>query len=473
MKTFLDDNFLLSCDSARRLYFDYAAGEPIYDYHSHLVAREIADDRRFDNLTQVWLDGDHYKWRAMRTAGIDEDLITGDADDQLRFFTFANIVPQCIGNPIYHWTHMELKHPLGLSGILLGPETAAEIWRQSQIRLQDPAMSARGLLQQFNVRMLATTDDPADSLEAHKQARDDVTMTIAMRPTWRPDLLLKPESGDFLSWVEALGEAADIAIGSFADLLDALGARLDFFAEMGCVASDHGLDRFEFHDDSTSADTIFRQRMNGRLPDAGEIIAWRSELALWLGREYASRGWVMQLHIGAQRDNNARMLRRLGPNTGFDSIGDEPYALSLARYLDALDTDGSLPRTILYCLNPRDNEVMATMIGNFQGDGVPGKLQFGSAWWFNDQKDGILRQLTSNAQMSLLARFVGMLTDSRSLLSFSRHEYFRRILCDLIGSWVEAGEAPADFDLLGSMVRDISSRNTVAYFGLDEPPAIR
>jgi len=467
MKTFLGEDFLLGSDAARRLYFDYAADEPIYDYHSHLPAAEIAHDRRFDNLTEIWLDGDHYKWRAMRTAGVDEALITGDTSHYERFRAFASVVPQCVGNPIYHWTHMELRRPLGIDGMLLSAATADDVWRRGRERLAAEDFGARGLLRQFGVRMVGTTDDPIDSLEAHAEMARDPKLEIAVLPTWRPDVLFKPERDDFVAWIEALGEAADVAISGYGALLEALGRRLDHFASRGCLSSDHGFDRLRFSPLHTAPEPLFARRLAGRRLEDAEAIALRSALAVWLGREYARRGWVMQLHIGAQRDNNSRMHERLGPSSGFDSIGDLPYAEPLAQFLDALEREGALPKTILYGLNPRDNEMLATMSGNFQGGAIPGKIQQGSAWWFNDQTDGIRRQLTSVAQMGLLSRFVGMLTDSRSFLSFSRHEYFRRILSDLIGGWIEAGEAPADYDLVGGIVRDICSRNTVAYFGLD------
>ena len=472
MTPFLDDNFLLRSETARRLYFEHAADQPIYDYHNHLIPAEIAGDRRFDNLAQIWLDGDHYKWRAMRTAGIDERLITGDASDYDKFVAFANVMPLCIGNPIYHWAHMELRRPFGIRDRLLGPDTADEIWHASKSLLADPAYGARGILESFNVKMVATTDDPVDSLEHHVAVRSDASCSIRMLPTWRPDRLFKPERDDFVAYIEALGEAAGVDIDNYERLLEALDARLDHFASLGCVSADHGFDRLPFCASAAGNPAqIFEKRLAGRTLTADEAVSWFSSLVVWLGRQYAKRGWVMQLHIGARRDNNSTMLERLGPNTGYDSIGDANYSDALAGLLDALNRDDALPKTILYCLNPRDNEMLATMTGNFQGGGVPGKLQFGSAWWFNDQKDGMQRQLTALAQMGLLSQFVGMLTDSRSLVSFSRHEYFRRLLCDLIGGWVEAGEAPADFDLLGKLVEDVCVNNTVAYFGLGETRA--
>ena len=468
MRSFLDENFLLRSDTARRLYFEHAATQPIYDYHSHLDPAAIARDRHYDNLTELWLDGDHYKWRAMRAAGVPERLITGDAADYEKFAAFATILPQCIGNPLYHWTHMELKFPLGLPDVLLSAATAERVWRLSREQLAPASMSTRGLLAAFDVRMIGTTDDAIDSLDAHAAIAADRSLDIAVLPTWRPDLLFKPEHDDFLNWIGALGQSAGIEIRDYGDLLDALIRRLQHFARHGCVSADHGFDRFEFHGptDAATAEALFARRLRNQPLSATERVAWRSGMATWLGHQYAERGWVMQLHIGALRNNNSRMLERIGPNSGFDSIGDGGYAEPLARFLDTLDREGALPRTILYGLNPRDYEMLATMAGNFPGNGQAAKVQLGSAWWFNDQKDGILRQLTSVANMGLLARFIGMLTDSRSFLSFSRHEYFRRILCDLIGGWVEAGEAPADEELLGSIVRDIGSRNTVACFGL-------
>jgi glucuronate isomerase len=467
MADFPGENFLLRSEPARRLYFDHAATRPIYDYHSHLDPAAIADDRRFDNLTQIWLDGDHYKWRAMRAAGVPERLITGDADDREKFRAYAAVVPQCLGNPLYHWTHMELARPLGLGGLLLGPDTAETIWERSRERLAEPACSARGILADFGVRMIGTTDDPVDTLAAHAAIASDPACAVTVLPTWRADLLFKPERPQFAGWIRALARAAEVDIGNYEDLLEALERRLDHFALHGCISADHGFDRFEFHAADGSVDELFSRRLSGEALTAAEAVMFRSAIAVWLGQQYANRGWVMQLHLGAQRDNNGRMLARLGPASGFDSIGDASYAEPLARFLDTLDRDGALPRTILYGLNPRDHEMLATLAGSFPGDGVAAQVQLGSAWWFNDQQDGIRRQLTTVANMGLLSRFVGMLTDSRSLLSFSRHEYFRRILCDFIGGWVKRGEAPADYTLLGGMVEDICCRNTMSFFGLD------
>lgn len=471
-KEFLGEDFLLASDAGRRLYHDYAAGEPIYDYHSHLSPLELASDRRFANLTQIWLDGDHYKWRALRTAGVAEELITGHADDRARFAAWAATVPQCVGNPLYHWTHLELQRYFGVRD-LLSPTTAESIWQRCNAALAGDGYGARGLLRRMNVRMVGTTDDPIDDLAAHAELAADRSFDIAVLPTWRPDRALKIELDGFASYVEELGAVAGLEIRGFDDLCAALARRLEHFAAHGCVSADHGADvlRFGKVADDGALNRVLMKRLEGRALDEAEITQHATALQLWLGREYARRGWVMQLHMGAQRNNRTRGLEQIGPNSGFDSIGDRVYAAPLAALLDALDRDDALPRTILYCLNPRDNEMLATMAGNFQGGGVAGKMQFGSAWWFNDQQDGILRQLTCVAQMGLLSRFVGMLTDSRSLLSFPRHEYFRRILCDLVGGWVERGEAPRDFDLLGGLVKDVCSRNAVTYFGLDRAAA--
>ncbi|MGD8340646.1 MAG: glucuronate isomerase, partial [Gammaproteobacteria bacterium] len=374
MGGFLAEDFLLGSEAARRLYFDHAMDEPIYDYHSHLDPRWIASDHRFDNLTEIWLDGDHYKWRAMRVAGISEELITGMADPRARFLAFASVVPQCIGNPIYHWVHMELRKPFGIE-TLLDASTADTIWKLGRERLAETQFSARGLLEQFDVRMIGTTDDPADPLDNHASIASDPDFDIAVLPTWRPDILFKPERDDFVDWIETLAEAADTSIRNYADLLEALTRRLDDFDAHGCVSADHGFDHLTFTGNAGAPETVFQSRLEGNRPGSEELVSWRSALAIWLGKQYAARGWVMQLHIGAQRDNNSRMLEQLGPNSGFDSIGDTNYAEPLAAFLDALDREASLPRTILYGLNPRDNEMLATMAGNFPGDGEPAKIQ--------------------------------------------------------------------------------------------------
>ncbi len=468
MKRFMGEDFLLSSETARRLYHDYAADQPIYDYHCHLPPQEIAQDRRFDNLSQIWLEGDHYKWRALRSAGVGEHLITGAASDIDKYRAWARTVPQCIGNPLYHWTHLELRRPFGITDTLFGPDSAESVWHQCNEMLAQPQFSARGIMQQMKVRMVGTTDDPVDNLDHHRAIAADTSFDISVLPTWRPDLAFKIELDGFADYMIRLGTAADTDIRRFADLLDALTLRLDHFAAHGCCAADHGIEIVRYADVPSEAvlDGILAKRLGGKPLSEVEIDQFGTAVQVWLGQQYAGRNWVMQMHIGAQRNNNSRLFHAVGANIGFDSISDRPFAQPLASLLDAMDCSDQLPKTILYCLNPSDNEVMATMIGNFQGGGIAGKVQFGSGWWHNDQKDGMIRQLVSLSQLGLLSRFVGMLTDSRSFLSYTRHEYFRRILCDLLGSWVENGEAPADFALLGNMVTDICSANAVAYFGL-------
>lgn len=468
MNAFLDDDFLLATPTAVRLYHDYARDQPIYDYHCHLNPQAIAEDQRFDNLTRIWLDGDHYKWRGMRTAGVEERLITGDADDHDKFLAWARTVPKCLGNPLYHWTHLELRRPFGITDTVLNPDSAERIWQQCNELLAQPAFSARGILKQMRVRMVGTTDDPVSTLEHHRVIAADEGVDIEVAPSWRPDRAFKIELDGFADYLVELGQAADVDIRRFADLLTALERRLQHFAEHGCRAADHGIEivRFAPVPDDSTLDRLLARRLAGESLAEREVAQFATAVQVWLGRQYARLGWAMQLHIGAQRNNNSRMFRLLGPDAGFDSIGDRPFAQELAGLLDAMDQSGELPKTILYCLNPRDNEMIATMAGNFQGGGVAGKVQFGSGWWFNDQKDGMQRQLEQLSQLGLLSQFVGMLTDSRSFLSFTRHEYFRRILCNMLGNWVENGEAPRDFELVGGMVRDICFNNAQRYFRL-------
>ncbi|EBU3661739.1 glucuronate isomerase [Salmonella enterica] len=467
MATFMTEDFLLKNDIARTLYHKYAAPMPIYDFHCHLSPQEIADDRRFDNLGQIWLEGDHYKWRALRSAGVDESLITGKkTSDYEKYMAWANTVPKTLGNPLYHWTHLELRRPFGITGTLFGPDTAESIWTQCNEKLATPAFSARGIMQQMNVRMVGTTDDPIDSLEYHRQIAADDSIDIEVAPSWRPDKAFKIELDGFVDYLRKLEAAADVSITRFDDLRQALTRCLDHFAACGCRASDHGIETLRFAPvpDDAQLDAILGKRLAGETLSELEIAQFTTAVLVWLGRQYAARGWVMQLHIGAIRNNNTRMFRLLGPDTGFDSIGDNNISWALSRLLDSMDVTNELPKTILYCLNPRDNEVLATMIGNFQGPGIAGKVQFGSGWWFNDQKDGMLRQLEQLSQMGLLSQFVGMLTDSRSFLSYTRHEYFRRILCNLLGQWAQDGEIPDDEAMLSRMVQDICFNNAQRYF---------
>ena len=465
MKPFLGEDFLLDTPTAQRLYNEYAADMPIYDYHCHLNPADLAADRRFTDLTEIWLGGDHYKWRAMRTHGVPESFITGDRAAREKFGMWAQTVPFCLGNPLYHWTHLELRRYFGFDG-LLNPDTAETVWQLGRERLAEPGFSARGLVARSNVRTLCTTDDPADTLEHHRMLAADATFPVRVLPAFRPDKALQVGWDGFPAWIARLGEAAGIGIRTFDDLCQALAKRMNFFAAMGCRLSDHALDPIEYAPGSAaSAEAALAAGLAGKPADPAWALAYRSALLLFLGREYARRGWVMQLHIGTQRNRNTRAMRALGPDTGYDCIDDLPFARSLTAFLDALDTTAELPRTILYCLNPRDNEVLATVAGCFQGEGAPGKIQFGSGWWFNDQKDGMVRQLTALSNLTLLPHFVGMLTDSRSLLSYPRHEYFRRILSNLVGGWVEAGELPNDLPLLGGMIQNICFHNAQAYFG--------
>ncbi|WP_067435539.1 glucuronate isomerase [Duffyella gerundensis] len=468
MSRFMSEDFLLDSEYARRLYHDYAADQPIFDYHCHLPPQQIAENYRFNNLYDIWLKGDHYKWRAMRANGVAEAYCTGNASDREKFDAWARTVPHTIGNPLYHWTHLELRRPFGITGKLLSEKTADAIWDECNALLAQDNFTARGIMQQMKVKMVGTTDDPIDDLQHHHALAQDKTFDVKVLPSWRPDKAFNIEAETFVSYIGKLAETADVAIQRFDDLRRALSVRLDHFAAHGCKVSDHALDVVLFAEaDDAQLDAILARRLNGSVPEAHEIAQFKTAVLVWLGSEYARRGWVQQYHIGALRNTNQRQFGLLGPDVGFDSINDRPLAEPLSRLLDAQNRQNALPKTILYCLNPRDNEVLATMAGNFQGEGEPGKMQFGSAWWFNDQLDGMERQMTQLAQIGLLSRFVGMLTDSRSFLSYTRHEYFRRLLCQMIGRWVERGEAPDDIALLGSMVQNICFNNARDYFGIE------
>ena len=466
MKKFMDENFLLNNAFAINLYHQYAESMPIYDYHCHISPKEIAEDRKYKNITEIWLGGDHYKWRALRSNGVDERYITGDADDKEKFLKWAETMPYCIGNPLYHWTHLELKRFFGIDK-LLSPDTAEEIWESCNEMLRKDEFSTRGLIKRSNVKVICTTDDPADSLEYHKAIAGDASFDVAVLPSFRPDKGINIDKAGFSDWLEKLEAVTGHEIKTFDDLKNALTERMDYFHQVGCRLSDHGLDCAVFcRGTEDEASGILGKALKGDALTENEINKYKTQVILFLGREYARRNWVMQLHFGTIRNNNARMMKLIGPDTGFDATGDFIYAEALSKTLNALDEKGQLPKTILYCLNPGNNEVLATIIGCFQGDGIPGKMQFGSGWWFNDQKDGMIKQMTALANLGLLSRFVGMLTDSRSFLSYTRHEYFRRILCNMIGEWVENGEAPNDMELLGKMVQDICYNNAVRYFGI-------
>ncbi len=465
MKKFMDENFLLSNETAIKLYHNYAKEMPIIDYHCHLNPRDLAENKRYRNITEIWLGGDHYKWKAMRSNGIDEKYITGDADDKEKFMKWAETVPYTIGNPLYHWTHLELKRFFGIE-TLLSPATAEEIWMKCNALLEKDEFRARGLVERSKVKVICTTDDPIDSLEYHKAIAEDADFDVKVLPALRPDKAINLEKEGFTAYIKKMGDVVGRDIQDIDDLLEALRDRLLYFDALGCKISDHALDPVVFEKgDKEEIDLIFRKALQQEALTGQDIRKYKTYVLLFLGRKYAELAWTMQLHIGTIRNVNSRMLRELGPDTGYDTIGDDVFAEALAKLLDALDTTNQLPKTILYCLNPRDNEVLATMIGSFQGGGIPGKIQFGSGWWFNDQKDGMLRQMMALANMGLLSRFIGMLTDSRSFISYTRHEYFRRILCNLMGEWVENGEYPDDMALLGEIVKDICYHNANRYFG--------
>jgi len=467
---FLDENFLLHTTAAQRLYSEFAAPMPIVDYHNHLPPQQIAEDHRFENLTQVWLYGDHYKWRAMRTHGIPEDYCTGSASDWEKFEKWAETVPYTLRNPLYHWTRLELRRYFGITE-LLSPKTARAIYEQAGEMLRRPEFSVRGLLRSKNVRLLCTTDDPTDSLEWHRQIAADPNAGIAVLPAFRPDKAMAVENPRaFQAWTDQLASVAGVRIEHYDDFLHALRLRHDFFAQHGACVSDHGLEQM-YAEDYTHAEVtaIFKKVHGGAMLDLPEVWKIKSallhEFALWDWE----KGWVQQFHLGALRNNNSRAQHRLGPDTGWDSIGDFQQGKALAHFLDRLDTDNRLAKTILYNLNPADNALMATMTGNFNDGSVAGKIQFGSAWWFLDQKDGMEKQINALSNMGLLSHFVGMLTDSRSFLSFPRHEYFRRTLCNLFGQELEKGELPAEqADWVGEVVRDICYRNAVRYFGFSK-----
>ena len=466
MKQFMDEDFLLSTNTAKTLYHDYAKHQSIFDYHCHLSPKEVAENRQFKDLAEIWLEGDHYKWRALRTAGVPEELITGKADNYQKYLAWAKTVPLCIGNPIYHWTHLELRRPFGITNTLFNPQNADKIWYQCNEMLQQPEFSARGIMKKMNVKLVGTTDDPIDSLEYHQTIKNDDSFDIEVVPSWRPDKVFKIELPPFNDYIAQLSQVADIEICSFADLQKALVKRLNHLDEHGCKSADHGMEivRFAPIPDESVLDDILQKRLQNQPLLEEEIAQFSTAILVWLASEYCKRQWVMQMHIGAIRNNNTRMFTLLGADSGFDSIGDRAYAEQLSHLLDAMDRQNQLPKTILYCLNPRDNEMIGSMIGNFQTGGVAGKIQFGSGWWFNDQKDGMERQLQQLSQLGLLSQFIGMLTDSRSFLSYTRHEYFRRILCEMIGEWVEKGEAPNDISLLGKMIEDICFNNAKNYF---------
>ena len=464
MKAFLDDDFLLTTPTARRLY-QVARSMPILDYHCHLDPKEIAQDRRFENITQVWLGGDHYKWRLLRANGVDEAYITGDAPDREKFQKWAETLELAIGNPLYHWSHLELRRYFGYEGVL-NEDTAQEVWELCNQKLQEPGMSARNLIANSGVTLVCTTDDPADSLEWHQQLAQDSSFPVKVLPAWRPDAAMGLERPEYLDYLQRLGQAAGVEIRTYGDLKKALLSRMAFFDKMGCRASDHALTVAVCQPASEEElERVFQKRLEGEPLTQEELAAFQTGFLRFVAGEYKRLGWVMQLHYGCRRNNNTRMFHKLGRDTGYDAVLQGTPSLEVAAFLDLLASQDALPRMVLYSLNPNDDEGLNSVIGCFQ-DGTPlGRIQQGSAWWFNDHKAGMVKQLTAFANGGLLGNFIGMLTDSRSFLSYPRHEYFRRILCELLGAWVENGEYPADWKALEKMVRGVCYNNAVEFFG--------
>ena len=464
MKAFLDKEFLLNTETARVLFHEAAEKCPIIDYHCHLSPREIYEDIRYDNITQVWLGGDHYKWRLMRSAGVPEKYITGDASDYEKFEKYAEVLGKAIGNPLHHWSHLELRRFFGYDGVL-NKSTAKEVWEIANKKLRSEGYSSRGLIMMSNVDTICTTDDPVDDLNWHEKLAADKTFPVTVLPAWRPDKAMNLEKDTYLDYLAQLEKAADMKIGSFADLKCALHKRLDFFAAHGCTLSDHALNYVMYAPASEEEiERIFAARLAGKLPTDQEEAAFKYAFMTYVAGEYTQRNWVMQLHYGCRRDNNPIMFRKMGPDTGFDCVDNTAPSTQTAAFLGALEEAGKLPKTILYSLNTNDNAAIDTILGCFQNDTAIGRIQHGSAWWFNDHFDGMSEQLKSLASLGYLAGFVGMLTDSRSFLSYPRHEYFRRILCRIFGEWVEEGFYPEDLDTLKEIVADISYGNAKRYF---------
>ncbi len=464
MKKFMDENFLLTNETAAHLYNTYAKDMPIIDYHCHLNPQEIYENKQFKTLTNVWLDGDHYKWRLMRANGIEEEKITGSASDYEKFLAWAKTVPMTIGNPLYHWTHLELKRFFDIDEIL-NEHTAPVIWEKANEKLSSGKFGARDLITRSNVKVICTTDDPTDSLEYHMKLRDVQNFETQVLPSFRPDKGLEINQEGFKSWITKLQGCSHHSIHTYDDLLKALESRARFFHSMGGRLSDHALNKIVYTQTSKEeVSQIFLKALKGEVVSAEEESKYKSYTLIFLGKLYNELGWAMQFHLHALRNNNTKMFRQLGPDTGYDSMYDGQVAEPLVQLLDRMDVQNSLPKTILYSLNPKDNYVLASIIGSFQGDGIPGKLQLGTAWWFNDQREGMLEQMKALSNVGLFSRFIGMLTDSRSFLSYTRHEYFRRLVCSLIGTWVEAGEVPNNQQLLEQIVRGICYENAKDYF---------
>ena len=466
----MDKDFLLQNDTACRLYNNYAEQVPIIDYHCHISPSDIANDRHFANITQIWLGADHYKWRFMRSCGIDERYITGCADDKEKFFKWAWCLDKAIGNPLYHWTHLELRRYFDYTGVL-NIDSADKVWTLCNEKLNSPSMSAKNIIKYSNVSLICTTDDPVASLEYHKKIADDNSFNVQVLPAWRPDKVLNISSPDYIEYIKLLSDSSGVSINTFSDLQTALIKRLNFFNSMGCCISDHGLEYVMYKPvPIEKLDEIFVKRMHGSTITREEDLQFKTGLMLFLGKEYNRLGWVMQLHFGCKRNNNTLRYNQLGPDTGYDCINNYFPAAQLTDFLNELAFTDSLPKTILYSLNPNDNQAIGTIIGCFQDSSACSKIQQGSAWWFNDNKTGMEEQLISLANLGNLSGFAGMLTDSRSFLSYTRHEYFRRILCNLIGGWVENGEFPCDMDNLEKIIKGICYNNAIKYFGFKLDP---
>ncbi len=462
MKTFMDSDFLLTTEAAKILFHDYCEGMPILDYHCHINPREIAEDRKYDNITQVWLGGDHYKWRLMRANGIEEYYITGAAPDREKFQKWAQTLEKAPGNPLYHWSHLELKRYFGYQGVL-NSKTAEEVWQLCNDTLKD--LSVRNIIKKSGVTLICTTDDPVDSLEWHEKIAADSTFEVQVLPAWRPDKAMNIEKAAYLDYLKELGFVSKVDIHDFASLKEALKVRLSYFAAHGCSVSDHALEFVMFYPAAEEeAARIFSKRLSGTAVTREEELIFKTAFMQFIGREYHQNNWVMQLHYGCKRDNNETAYKKLGPDTGYDCINNYAPSSHMADFLGSLEATGELPKTVIYSLNPNDNAAIDTITGCFQNSDAIGKIQHGAAWWFNDHKAGMTEQLISLANIGLLSNFIGMLTDSRSFLSYTRHEYFRRILCDLLGKWMDNGELPADYETFGQIAKDISYNNAVNFF---------
>lgn len=468
VQDFMNENFLLNNDTAIRLYHNYAKQMPIIDYHCHLSPKEIYENKTFKNITDIWLYGDHYKWRLMRSNGVDEENITGSASDYDKFMAWAKTVPMLIGNPLYNWTHLELQRFFGIHD-LLNEESAPQIWEKVNTLLNSEGFGARDFIKKSNVKVVCTTDDPIDSLEYHLKLKEEFDFNVSILPSFRPDKGIEINREGYKEWVEKLQAVSDIQIESYDDFLKALESRVRFFHSVGGRVSDHAIDTMMYAETTKEeAAQFFSEVLQGSKVSAEGEMKYKTYTLKFLGKLYSELGWAMQLHLNALRNNNMRMFKTMGPDTGFDSINDAEIARPLAGLLDMLEQEKALPKTIIYTLNPKDNNVIAAMIGSFQGGGIPGKIQFGTAWWFNDNKVGMLEQMKALSSMGVFSRFIGMLTDSRSFLSYTRHEYFRRLVCSLIGEWVEGGEVPNNIEFLGQVVQGISYHNAKGYFNFEK-----